>query len=163
MRRSTHGFTLIEAVVATVILSVVAAAVLPVVTGATETLSDASQVERIVDESCYAMDRIVRVLREAPPGTDPGTIGITSLGASQVIFSDGSGCRVKGGVLQIRFTDGVWGDLCDQVDAFEIRARDASGADSSDVPQQTQRFEVGLVRGGFELRAVAFCRARYGT
>lgn len=158
-----RGFTLIEAVVTTVVLSVLAAAVLPVVNGSTEALNAASQAERLVDASCYAIDRIVRLLREAPPGPDLGTTGVVSLGAEQVVFSDGTGCRLNAGVLQIRFSDGTWGDLCDGVDDFEIRARNAAGGDSSSAPAETQRFEVSLVRGGFELRACAFCRSRYGT
>lgn len=159
MRR--RGFTLLEATVTTMVLSVVAVAVLPVVNGATEAFAAASQTERMVDETSYALDRVLRVLREAPPGVDTGTIGVTSLGVDAVEFSDGTGCRLRGEALELRSSGGDWNELCSDVDGFELRALDASGADTSAAPGLVQRFEVRLVRGQFELRSVVFCRARY--
>ncbi|KAA0215993.1 MAG: hypothetical protein DYG94_09880 [Leptolyngbya sp. PLA3] len=155
------GFTLLEATVTTVVLSVVAVAVLPVINGATEAFSAASMTERMVDETSYALDRVLRLLREAPSGEDAGSIGVSTLDDEQVIFSDGTGCRLSGGSLELRSAGGAWDELCADVDEFELRALDASGADTSGAPGLVQRFEVRLARGEFELRSVVFCRARY--
>ncbi|MCL4219888.1 MAG: prepilin-type N-terminal cleavage/methylation domain-containing protein [Phycisphaerales bacterium] len=160
MRR--RGFTLLEATVTTMVLSVVAVAVLPVMNGATEAFSAASQTERMVDETSYALDRVLRVLREAPAGTDAGTIGVISLTATMVVFSDGTGCRLQGNALELRSGGGEWSELCSDVEGFELRALNADGAETSAAPAQVQRFEVRLMRGEFELRSVVFCRARYG-
>ncbi|RMH14687.1 MAG: type II secretion system protein [Planctomycetota bacterium] len=158
-----RAFTLVEAIVTTVILSIIAAIVLPVLNGAADSFGASSQAERVVDDSTYAINRVIRLLREAPQGGSPGTIGVTSLSSSSVVFTDQSGCRLSGGRLEIRPAGGTWGTLCDDVEAFELRALDSTGADSSASPEQTQRFEVRLLRGGLELRASAFCRSRYGT
>lgn len=160
MRR--RGFTLLEATVTTMVLSVVAVAVLPVINGATEAFSAASTTERMVDETSYALDRVLRLLREAPPGEDLGTIDVASLSAGAVVFGDGTGCRLHGGLLELRSSDGSWHELLGEVAGFELRALDASGADTSAQPGLVYRFEVRLARGGFELRSVVFCRARYG-
>lgn len=159
---SRRGFTLIEATVTTVVLSVIAVAVLPVINGATEAFSAASTAERMVDDTSYALDRVLRLLREAPPGEDVGTIGVISLEDDAVIFSDGTGCRLNGDSLELRTLAGAWNELCPDVSAFELRAMDAGGVDASATPGLTQRFEVRLSRGEFELRSVVFCRARYG-
>lgn len=158
-----RAFTLLEAIVTIVVLSIVAAVVLPVVNAAADAYSASTAVERAVDDSVYAIDRVTRILREAPMGASYGQIGVVEFGDDRVVFSDGSGCRVKGDELQQRSATGSWDTLCDQVEEFEVEALTAAGADASSDPTQVQVFHVRLVRAGFELRATAFCRARYGT
>lgn len=158
-----RAFTLLEAVVTIVVLSIVAAVVLPVVNAAADAYGASSTAERAVDDSVYAMDRVTRLLREAPMGATYGQIGVTELGDDRVVFSDGSGCRLQGDELQQRASDGSWDTLCDQVETFELDALTATGDDASSDPTQVQLFQVRLVRAGFELRSAAFCRARYGT
>lgn len=158
-----RAFTLLEAVVTIVVLSVVAAVVLPVVNAAADAYNASSAVERAVDDSVYALDCITRLLREAPMGASYGQIGVAEFGEDRVVFSDGTGCRLKAGELQQRSADGSWATLCDQVEGFELIALTATGGDASSDPTQVQVFHVRLVRLGFELRAAAFCRARYGT
>ncbi|MBX3323757.1 MAG: hypothetical protein KF757_12280 [Phycisphaeraceae bacterium] len=163
MTRVRSAFTLVEAVATTVVLSVIAAITLPVINASTDSYAAAATASRVVDETCYAMDRIVRLLREAPLGPTVATLDIASMTSDSVRFADGRGIELSGDTLLVRFEDGATAPICRGVQEFELRSIRSDGTDAGADPMEAQRFEVRLKAGGLEVRSVAFARARYGT
>lgn len=158
-----EGFTLIEATVTTVVLGVIAAVTLPLINSTTDVYASSSTAARVVDDLSFALDRVVSVLREAPPGATDTTIGVDIADAQTLRFTDGTGCQLDGDELLIRFSDATEGTLAVDIDSFEIRYIASDGSDTSAAPSDTQRFEIEISSGGLVLRTVAFCRSRYGT
>lgn len=163
MMRSHTGFTLLEAITTTIVLGIIGAVTLPLISSTTDVYAASSSATRVVDDLTFALDRVVSVLREAPPGEEMGTIAVTVGEADEVRFSDGTGCRLVDGTLLLRFADGSEGEVAVGVDSFVLRYIAADGSDTSADAGATQRFEVELSGGGLVLRTVAFCRSRYGT
>ncbi len=161
--RSQRGFTLIEALVTTTVLGILGAVTLPLISASTEMYAASSRAARVVDDLSFALDRVVNVLREAPPGGSEGTIGVTSSSSTMIEFTDGTGVRLDGSELVMLFSGGAEGVVATGVDSFELRPIAADGTSAAGAAGTTHRFEVGLVIDGLELRSIAFCRARYGT
>lgn len=163
MRRARTAFTLVEAVATIVVLSVIAAVTLPVISASTDSYTSASNASRVVDEVSYAIDRVVRLLRETPLGELPETLDIASHSSSSIRFGDGRGVELVNNSLRLILVDGTTAPICGDVQEFEIRYFSSDGTDASADPTQTQRFELRLRAGGLEVRSVAFARARFGT
>jgi type II secretory pathway pseudopilin PulG len=161
--RRASAFTLVEAVVTTVVLGILAGVTLPLINSVTDVYASSSAAARVVDDLGFALDRVVSVLREAPPGLDEGTIGIARADSSGVLLADGSGCRLDGDALLVGTVGGSEGPVAVGIDSFEIRYVASDGSDTAGAPERTQRFEVEISSGGMVLRTVAFCRSRYGT
>lgn len=165
MRSKTcrRAFTLIEAVITTTVLGVLGAVTLPLISASTDLYAASSSVVRVVDDLSFALDRIVNILREAPPGIAEGTIDVDTISDSSIAFADGTGCRLEGSTLVLLYADGSEGVVANGVDSFVIRPLAADGSSSMGAASTTQRFEIALSVGGLELRSIAFCRARYGS
>ncbi len=158
MRRA--AFTLVEVVVSVVVLGVVAAVTLPVVGGVTNAFSAAVSVRERTERVAFALDRCVRLLREAPAGSDASTVGITTASSSQVLLSDGRGLEVSGGVLLLR-TGSSTAPLCRNVTAFTISYLGTDGVTSTlAAPGGTHCFRIVLVADGVTLAGAAFPRCR---
>lgn len=161
--RVRGGFTLVEAVATTVVLSVIAAVTLPVVHAAAESFASARDASTVTNEASLAMDQVVRLLREVPAGADAGTVGIGRAARTGVQFVNGRGVSLQGQSLVLMTADGDEAVLCEEVEEFEIRYMGADGSDVLLTPTLSQRFEVSIRTRGFELRSVAMARVRYGT
>jgi len=161
--RLQHGFTLLEALVTTIVLGVIAGVTLPLISSSTDVYAASTMASKLVDELTFSMDRVVKVLREAPPGNIPETIGVASASSNGVQFTDGTGCRLENGELLVRNSDGTEGIVATGIDSLELRYRASDGTDSIFTPETTQRFEIEVSSSGLLLRSVAFCRSRYGS
>ncbi len=161
--KSQRGFTLLEALVTTIVLGVISSVTLPLISSATDVYAASAKASSVVDELTFSMDRVVQVLREAPAGAAPGTIGVDSASSSMVLFTDGTGCRLDAGALLLRNSDGSEGTVATGLDTLEIYYVAADGTDALASPETTQRFEVEISSSGLVLRSVAFVRSRYGS
>lgn len=158
---SRRGFTLIEALMVVTILGIIAAGTLPIMQGVATNAAASDRTRRTCEAGAYAMDRIARLLRDAPAGTTTGTLAVTSAAPDTIGFADNRGLFIKGDQLWFRDQSGSEDVLITNVEAFEITYLAADGVtDTSATPQTTQRFVVRLVTGGLELRIAVFPRVR---
>jgi prepilin-type N-terminal cleavage/methylation domain-containing protein len=156
-----RGFTLVEVTMTVLILGIISASVVPIVFTAGDAYANASNVRRTAEKTAYAMERIVRTLRDTPAGTARGTVDITTANPSQVRFGSGKGIELTGTTLYERATDGTLSPLCDQVTTFTLQYLGNDGVTSTSAsPSATQRFNITIVCNGFELRTSALARVR---
>jgi type II secretory pathway pseudopilin PulG len=146
---------------AIVILSIIAAMVMPVIAGASDAYARATATRRTAERAAYAMERIVRMLRDVPEGASHGTVGISLAQASRVRFTDNRELELTGGSLYQTDASGHRVVLCAGVDALTIGYLAQDGVTSTLAsPSTTQRFNVSITVGGFDLRTAAMARVR---
>lgn len=157
--RCPPGLTLVEVICAITIIGVVAAVILPVITGATDAYATASNTRQAVDSVAFAVDRAIRLLRDVPPGTSEGAIGIANASSQSVLFTDGRGLELSSGTLLLRENATTTAPLCRNVTSFTLSYLASDGVTSAlAAPTTTQRFNIRLAAAGMELRASAFPR-----
>lgn len=158
---SRRAFTLMESLMVVTILGIIAAGTLPIMQGVATNAAASDRTRRVSESGAYAIDRIARMLRDAPPGVTNGTINLAAAAADTISFADGRSLFMKGDELWYRNTDGAEDALITNVQEFEITYLAADGVtDTSATPHTTQRFIVRLVTGGLELRIAIFPRVR---
>jgi type II secretory pathway pseudopilin PulG len=156
-----RAFTLIEATAAIIIISSISAVIVPVIFSAGDAYANSANVRRTGEKCAYAMERVVRLLRDAPAGGTRGTVDLAIAGASQVRFGDGRGAELSGTTLNLRDTSGNLSTLCDNVTNFSIAyIGDDGTTNTSGTPTTTQRFNITIAVSGFELRSSALARVR---
>jgi prepilin-type N-terminal cleavage/methylation domain-containing protein len=159
--RTSRAFTLVEVTMTVLILAIVASSVVPLVFTASDNYANASNVRRTAEKTAYAMERAVRLLRDAPEGAFRGTLNLSIANASQFRYGTGRGVELTGTTLYERATDGTLSPLCDQVTGFTIDYLGDDGVTSTAAaPENTQRFNITITCNGFELRSAAFARVR---
>jgi len=152
--------TLVEMVAAIVVLSIVGAMVLPIMAGATDAYAESVAVRRASERAGYAMERAIRLLRDAPAGTAAGEVGIASATAASVAFTDGRGLVLRGGTLMLVTPAGET-PLASGVRSLTLGFIGADGITSVvAMPRLTYRFLIGIDVDGLELRGVAMPRVR---
>jgi len=143
------------------ILGIISASVVPIVFTAGDAYVQAANVRRTAEKAAYAMERVVRTLRDSPEGAVRGTLDLSIASPSQVRFGSGKGIELTGTTLYERATDGTLSPLCDQVSSFVVEYLASDGVTStSATPSTTQRYNITIVCNGFELRSSAFARVR---
>lgn len=158
----SRGLTLLEAVLSIVITAIIAATIAPVIGASTESYATATISRRYSDQAAYAMERIVRLLREMPlDEEDDQRLGVSSAGPGRLLLSDGRGLELNGDSLFLIEADGLMGLLCESVSAFEIEFLNADGTASVAADSELAHVaHVRLVAHGFELRTRAFPRVK---
>ncbi|GDX99517.1 hypothetical protein LBMAG48_19210 [Phycisphaerae bacterium] len=158
---SRRAFSLLEALVVITIMGIIAASTLPIMQGVTTNAANSDRLRRVSESNAYAVDRIVRLLRDTPPATMSGALAITTATATSITFTDGRALALSGTDLLYQSAPGTQDILASNVTAFEITYLAADGTTSTlATPQTTQRFVVRLVIDDFELRIAAFPRVR---
>ncbi|MCW5777683.1 MAG: hypothetical protein KIS87_14700 [Phycisphaeraceae bacterium] len=151
--------TLLEVTLSIVIVAVIASVVVPVTASLGDAYVSAADTREAADDAAFALDRVVRLLREAPEGDVGGRIGIVRADANAVEFTDTRAVELIGTDLVLTDDDGMQGVLCRDVSVLEIGYLAADGmTDCAATPEETRRFTVRLVVRGVELRAAAFAR-----
>jgi prepilin-type N-terminal cleavage/methylation domain-containing protein len=161
---SRHAFTLVEVLAAVVVLGIIGAVVLPTVFTASTRIASAESDRRSVEQVAFAMDRVVRTLREIPLDANRAFV-LPAAGATEITLDDGRRLWLDGTTLRYRDADGNEAPLCTAVDAFTLSFLAADGvtdALASD-PADTWSVHVRLEAQGVTLAAVAFPRVRAGS
>ncbi|MCB9846462.1 MAG: type II secretion system protein [Phycisphaeraceae bacterium] len=153
------GVTLLETLMAIVVLAVVGATVVPLIGSSVDVYASASDAREISDRAAFAMERCVRLLREAPGEIDTGDLDITVAEPSRVEFGDGRGLSLDGEVLLMHVDADVTAPLCRDVSSFTIQYLGSDGlTDTLDTPGLTDRFVVSITTSSLTLSGAAFCR-----
>lgn len=163
VRALRPGMTLVELMLAVIVLSIIAAVLVPTITTAADSYTSAVTTRSVADDVAFALERAVRLCREAPGGTNPGDAGIASASATSITFTNGAGLRLSGTdlLLQRSATDSAV--LCRNVETFSLELLSKDGVTSTlATPTQTQRINVRLKARGLELTCAAFLRATVG-
>ncbi|MFO0831614.1 MAG: type II secretion system protein [Phycisphaerales bacterium] len=161
-RHIRAAFTLLEGLLSIVVIAIIAALTLPVVNGATDNFAEASSARRATENVAFAMERTVRLLRDAPPGTTINTLDITSASQDALVFGNGSSIALQSGQLMLTTdTAAGAGVLLSGVQTFQLQYLGEDGVTSTlTAPATTQRFVITIRAGNAELRCVAFPRVR---
>lgn|GEM_PF-732822 len=154
-----RGLTLLEVTLSIVIVAVIAAIVVPVTASLGDAYAASADTREAAEDAGFALDRVVRLLREAPEGEAGGQVGFVRADSDAVEFTDNRAVELIDADLVLTDENGVQGVLCRQVSAFEIGYLASDGVtDCSATPEETRRFTVRLVVRGVELRGTAFAR-----
>jgi len=158
---SRRGVTLIEVVTAVVVLGIIGASSLPVIIGVSETYAQSTRNRASFERAAYAMDRIVRFIREIPSGPAQGTVAITSAGTNTLRLTNTSAIQLNGTDLLLVTASGQSAVLVRNVDNLQFTYLSNTGVTSSaSLPATTQRINVSLTVEGVELNVTALIRSR---
>ena len=154
------AFTLVEFIGVIAIMSVLASVVAPLLLNAANAHASAVERRRASIEIGSAMERIVRVIREAPAtASGDSTPDITTAEPAHIAFGDGHVVQLVGTTLQLTIPGESAAPLCTGVTTFELSYLGADGVtDTSTNPTDTCRIEVRLVASDVEIRTCAFVR-----
>lgn len=162
-RTTHHAFTLLEAALAMTVLSVLAAVLSPMMLAASQSYATAFRVREATEQSAYAMDRVVRMLRETPISqTSPDLLAIVQASPSMIQFESGHRIELIDDTLMMTGSDAISGSLCQQVDIFEILSIDSDGQTPVSDATHAHSFRIRLRAAGLELSSVVFPRVRMG-
>lgn len=155
-----RAFTIIELVVAMVIMSVIAGVITPVIVSATDHYAASRDLRTTVDDGGFAIDAMVRIIRETPAHPSGG-LGLMTADARSFVTSDGRGFAINETTLELITPDAV-APLARDVRSLEIIYILDDGVTLAPSPAQAHRVHVTADIGGLRLSAVAFPRVRIG-
>jgi hypothetical protein len=153
--------TLLEMTAAVTVLAVIAGALTPVIHAAADVYARSVSTRTAAENTAFAMERVVRMLRDTPSGDAPGSLGLSSAAPEAITFSDGRSLALAGSDLLMSNEDGQTAPLCRHVETFQITYLADDGSTSvAGAPASTHRYLVVLKSAGVELRACVFPRVR---
>ncbi|MCG3123145.1 MAG: hypothetical protein GIKADHBN_01554 [Phycisphaerales bacterium] len=159
-RHARPGFSLIEALVAVMVLAIVAAVIAPVVSSASEVYIATATTRRATERAGFAVERLVRFIRQVPPGATAGTVSISAATSSSVVLENGSGFALAGQQIVLTDATGATGVLCDDVEQFEVQLLAEDGVTSTiGTPGLTRRVNITLRAANMTIVSSAFIRA----
>ena len=158
-----HGFTLLELLVSVVLMGVIGSVLLPVVSSASDSYTTTREVRNATERMAFALDRMSRMVRQAPIGADDEGVGIRMATASSIEFTDGSGFRLESNQILMLVPGGSPVLLCDDIDQLQITLIGADGVTSTVAsPQNTHRVVVMAQTGSLRMSVVAHPRVWIG-
>lgn len=124
-----HGFTLIEAIAAIVIISVAVAATSRVIFAATNAMVSSSVRSKASAELSTALERASTVLRAIPIKAATATIepSITSVSSTSIAWSTASSLALSGTSLRLTPDTGTATTLLENVTSFSVSCFDTQG------------------------------------
>jgi len=167
MRRSKAidraGFTLLELLAAVVVMSIISVTLMPVIASASDSYVVARQARGSTERAAFALDRLTRVVRQAPIGEDEAGVGIVNSSLSSVEFADGSGFELIGTTLELLVPGGDSVPLCMEVDSITVGYIGDDGVtDVRLTPGLTHRFEIEIETQGVVMSVLAHPRVWIG-
>lgn len=158
-RSIRRAFTLLELVVAMLVISIISVAVMPVIVSATDAYAANREARSAADDAAFAASTIVRLIQEAP-GSEPGGLAVASGDTTSIVFTNGIGLRLDGGTLVLIGPDGN-APFARRVEQFRL---DYVGPDGITpvVASEAHRVHARLTIAGFTLSTVAFPRVNIG-
>lgn len=163
-RAGRRAFTLVELMGSLVIVGAVAGVCAPVIMAVSEAFTRASEQREALERASFAIERVVRALRDAP-GAPGGGAGIVAASGTGVTLLDGAVIELVGTTLRMSASGGAQpSPLCQDVSALSLVYLGADGAtDTRTSPGATRRVEVTLTVNGAALRGAVFLRAAGGA
>lgn len=161
-RPPAHAFTLIELLAVMIIISTVGVVTSGILMSASQMYTTSAAHRRAAENVALALDRVVRVLREAPAKPTPaGAANISSATATTITLSDGNAIALSGNTLNLSSATVSNAPLCKDVTAFQITYLDGAGTvvDLSSGTDTVRRVHIRLAAGGTELRTSTWLRA----
>lgn len=156
---SSRAFTIIELVVAMVVMSVIAGVITPVIVSATDDYAASRDLRTAVDDGAFAIDAMVRIIRAAPG--DAGGLDLTSADAQSFIPATGRGFTLTGTTLEL-VTPAGNAPLARDVRAFELVYLLEDGITQAATPADAHRIHISADIGGLSLSAAVFPRINIG-
>jgi len=164
--RSTgrSGFTLLELVAATTVMSIIAAVVMPIIVTATDSYAVSRDTRADTDRVLYALERAARVVREAPMTVDGSGLDAQTATSTSFIFTDGSGLRINGTDFELLKSGGQASVLCSDVDQIRFNYFDSAGNPLSPIdPARVHRVNLQIRSGPVTLDMYTLPRAWIGA
>lgn len=164
-----NGYTIIEMIAVIVIISTIASVVGSIVSRASAMYADASSQREEQERQSFALERMVRAIREtAPLVGSTGTPGLVTGEASRCIFEDGTTFELSGTDLLMTPPGGVAGVLARDVSTFSLTyvGEDGSTAlnfGAGDTVDMTRTIRVHLQSGDTDTHTVVYLRAALGA
>lgn len=155
-----RGFTLIELMASTVIIGILAGVVAPIVLQLAIAHGVSSEQRQAAQAVGAATERVVRMIREAPSLTS-GSSSVDITTGSATVLQFGSGHRVEliGSTLWLTVPGQSASPLLQGVSLFSMSYIGDDGVtNTSGALSTTQRINIQLAAGGFELNTAAFIR-----
>lgn len=156
---SRRAFTLVEVMVTVTVLSILGSVTLPLLHGATVNYAEMRRAQRASGHLVYAIDRVVRTVRELNEDADTGAIALDDLSPTSIRATAGPVIQLQGGLLTLTEAGGSAQTICVDVERFEVRYFDAQGTDTTDAGA-VHVIEILIERDGFVLTTRAFPRVR---
>lgn len=158
-RRS--AFTLLELMLAAIVMAVIASVVMPVIVAATDAYASARSLRTSVESASYAIERIARMIREAPLSESGELLAIAQATEHHLEFADGRGFRFDGSVLEL-LTAGATAPLARDVEGFGLHYLADDGVTPAAEPAAAHRVHVEMTVGGVRVSVCVFPRVRAG-
>lgn len=159
-RRISRAFTIIELVLSMLIIAIIAGVVAPVTISATDAYAKARTLREASENAAFAIDRVTRILHEAPAGVAT-RLDVLTATPTTLIFTDSHGLRLNGHTLEMMTPDGAF-PIARSVSAFEIRYIDDDGISLAVPNANAHRLHVTLQVGPVTLSAVIFPSVNLG-
>lgn len=159
--RREPGFTLLELILAMIVMGVIGAAVTPVIVASTDSYATARSLANHSQAAQFAIDRVIRCLREAPAGTTTRLSLETSSG-TVLEFTDGNGIQLNGTTLELITPLGN-APIARDVTELTIEYIDDDGITVVDDPANAHRIRVTFAIDSHSLVLIAFPRVNVGS
>ena len=155
-----RAFTIVELVAAMVVMSVIAGVITPVIVSATDHYAASRDLRTTVDDGAFAIDAMVRIVREAPAAPSGG-LDLEAAGADAFIPSGGRGFRLVDDTIEL-VTESGQAPLARGVESLRIVYLLDDGVTPAATPAEAHRVHISMEIRGLRLGAVAFPRVRIG-
>lgn len=153
---------MVETVISLVVIGVIAGVSMPLISSAADNAVVARRVRRSADGTTFALERVVRLLRDCPGSST--TLSITAATASSVTFNNGKRVYLSGTNLMLVESPGNEAILASDVSSFVIQYLADNGTTSTlATPTTTARFNITVIKDSVEFQASVFPRCRAGV
>ena len=160
---SRRAFTLLELLLTVLILGVISAVLLPVISSASEHYTTTREIRNRTEHVAQALDRIARIVRQAPIGASDSGLGVNDASVTSIAFSDGTGFLLNGKRIEMRVPGAPNALLCEDVDDLVIGYLASDGRTSTLAdPTSTHRMVVTITSGDLTMSIVAHPRVWIG-
>ncbi|MEM9372401.1 MAG: type II secretion system protein, partial [Planctomycetota bacterium] len=160
-RPGRRGFTLLELVLAMLVMGVIGATVTPVIVAETDAYATARALRSETQATRFAIDRITRCLREAPAGSVT-RLSVASGSESSLMFSDGNGIQLTDTTLEIVTPDAT-APIARNISGLTIDYIDDDGVSPVADPANTHRFHIEFMTDNQTIRFRVFPRVNIGS